>query len=460
MKSVLKWALIAAGIIVALNAITTGYLMFGDLGRHKELVEKVLTDAIGHDVKINGEFIMDGGNTTSLSAEDVQISSLAGADEPLLISAGLFALAVDTWSLKNPVLNIKSFELKDLIYKVGDVEFVVDGTASGGLDVAHSGERGLTLQLVSDAISLQTKDEPTEDDAKEIERFFSDEPFDLSEFDDVDITLDIRIGTLVYGEHRVDDLVVDVELVDGTLSVRQLSFASNDGQLDARLTAEVVANGLSLNVNLSVDDLRFGTLWSDDAAPESLPSTSGTINLQGEGASMQQLMMTANGELKFAQGSGRLKEIATSALFGDIVVQILQTLNPLSREKPYTSLECGYYEVAIADGVADVTDLRVQTDDMMLVGDGRVTLEDEALDLSVRAKPREGFGISLGGVANSFVKLGGTLASPELHLDAAAGATTTGAAMATGGLSLIARGLWDRVSAANDICAPIDGANN
>ena len=36
--------------------------------------------------------------------------------------------------------------------------------------------------------------------------------------------------------------------------------------------------------------------------------------------------------------------------------------------------------------------------------------------------------------------------------------TTTGAAVATGGISLLARGLWDRLSAEESICTPEEGA--
>jgi len=61
--------------------------------------------------------------------------------------------------------------------------------------------------------------------------------------------------------------------------------------------------------------------------------------------------------------------------------------------------------------------------------------------------------VSLGGVVNSFLKVGGTLANPSLGVDAAGSVTATGAAVATGGLSVLAKGLWDRVSAEADICS-------
>ena len=94
----------------------------------------------------------------------------------------------------------------------------------------------------------------------------------------------------------------------------------------------------------------------------------------------------------------------------------------------------------------------MQTDQVTVVADGGIDFSDESLNVSVRAKPREGLGISLGGIANSFFKLGGTLKNPQLQLDTAGSVTTTGAAVATGGLSLVARGLWDRMTASGDIC--------
>ena len=87
-----------------------------------------------------------------------------------------------------------------------------------------------------------------------------------------------------------------------------------------------------------------------------------------------------------------------------------------------------------------------------MVATGQVNLRNEKLDIAFRAKPREGIGISLGTVANQLLSLRGTLRSPSITIDVMSSVTTTGAAVATGGLSLLARGLWDRLSAEASIC--------
>jgi len=53
---------------------------------------------------------------------------------------------------------------------------------------------------------------------------------------------------------------------------------------------------------------------------------------------------------------------------------------------------------------------------------------------------------------NPYLQVVGTLSSPELAVDETGVLITGGAAVATGGLSLLAKGLWDRLSKSGDAC--------
>ena len=133
-------------------------------------------------------------------------------------------------------------------------------------------------------------------------------------------------------------------------------------------------------------------------------------------------------------------------------MDVLRTLSPWKRTNKYRTLECGIYDVKVTDGIATIENFIIQTQSMTIIAQGKVNLQNERLDIQFRSKLREGIGISIGGVANQFLQLGGTLAAPSISLDPVSSVTTTGAAVATGGLSLLARGLWDRLSAEADIC--------
>ena len=198
--------------------------------------------------------------------------------------------------------------------------------------------------------------------------------------------------------------------------------------------------------------MHLGLLASEDQDRSTVPPVGGQIEIKGAGGSLHELMASSNGRMFLTQRQGRLKDLMASRLFGDLVLQIIRTLNPMQKAEEYTTLQCAVYAVNIEDGVATIEKFAIQTDKMAIIAKGYVNFENEELNLTMSAAPREGLGISIGGVANSFFKLGGTLRTPKLKIDPTASVATAGAAVATGGLSIVAKGLWDRVKAQTDIC--------
>ena len=78
-----------------------------------------------------------------------------------------------------------------------------------------------------------------------------------------------------------------------------------------------------------------------------------------------------------------------------------------------------------------------------------------AKDLSFRVKQREGIGVSVAGIVNPYVKVGGTMASPAFEFDTKRGLVSGAFAVLTGGLSILAQGVWDRHLAKDDYCEAI-----
>ncbi len=60
--------------------------------------------------------------------------------------------------------------------------------------------------------------------------------------------------------------------------------------------------------------------------------------------------------------------------------------------------------------------------------------------------------MSASAVTNSYIKLGGTLSKPALGVKPLEAVVTTGVAVATAGLSILAKGLADRMTAEIDVC--------
>jgi hypothetical protein len=63
--------------------------------------------------------------------------------------------------------------------------------------------------------------------------------------------------------------------------------------------------------------------------------------------------------------------------------------------------------------------------------------------------------LSVNNIINPFTKVGGTLSKPRIVLDTSGAVVGGGAAFATGGLSIFAKGLWDRWISSKDICQKV-----
>jgi hypothetical protein len=89
---------------------------------------------------------------------------------------------------------------------------------------------------------------------------------------------------------------------------------------------------------------------------------------------------------------------------------------------------------------------------MRMAANTSIDFKTEELRIGIRTTPRRTLSISAGELVNPYVQIVGTLAAPRLAVDETGLLISGGAAVATGGLSILARGVWDRLSRSQDPC--------
>jgi hypothetical protein len=176
------------------------------------------------------------------------------------------------------------------------------------------------------------------------------------------------------------------------------------------------------------------------------------LRFDGMGNSPRTMFGGSNGRLIVVLGTAPIDNNIIDRLATDVLAEVMETLNPFRKDERRTNLQCAVFGARLEDGVARIEPLAAQTDKVTLVGQGRIDFSTEALDLAWVAKPRKGVGLSASTITNPYIKLGGTLASPSVEIKPAQAVASTGAAIATAGLSILARGLWDRVTAEKKVC--------
>ncbi len=166
-------------------------------------------------------------------------------------------------------------------------------------------------------------------------------------------------------------------------------------------------------------------------------------------------MAGSNGQILVNTGSGKLLNDTIDVAGADVIFSALNMMNPLAEKEKHTTLECAVIKFDIKDGIA-TTDrgVAIQTTKMNIVGSGTLNFKTEEVAMAVKPQAREGLGIGLGSLVDA-VSIGGTLAEPSPKVDAATAlktGVTVGAAVATGGLSLLAEGLFKKTTADSNPC--------
>ena len=277
-----------------------------------------------------------------------------------------------------------------------------------------------------------------------------------------------------------------LKALDGSLKlsagkVEFSDFVIDQGMLNARLdaghlvlSANAAEGGLSLDLDLQPGQtdwqfdlhhkskINLGRLMKskNQQALSSVPVTV-EMRMNAVGASVPALLRSADGRIQLVLGAGQLDRKASKLPFGGVVVKLLDTVNPtqisaLNIRKDLLSLQCAVVQFDIADGIATSKHgLALQTDKLNVLGGGAIKLETEELELRFKTVKRTGAGLSLLGVADSFVIVDGTLKHPRASIDKGDLLIDGAAAWASGGLSLVADQLVQRLTAFGSPCEKV-----
>lgn len=283
-------------------------------------------------------------------------------------------------------------------------------------------------------------------------RMFSDKPIPVATLRAADAKLRIPVGELILPGYRIHDVTITGTLVDGVVRFDRLDAVGPDG---GRLTASLVLEPHDGGYRLRSEGALVGARLSIPGAaiPRSdMPPLDVEYELRGEGASPHAIAASSDGRLLLTLGSGRLPNNLGDFATDGVGRALLDALNPFRKSSPYTTCECGVLSMTLAGGKAEVEPIVARNDKLTILGHGRVDLHTEAIELEWTLKPREGVGISAGSIANPYVGLGGTLSEPSLEFKTGQAVASTGAAIATAGGTILLRGLYDRLTAEQQVC--------
>ena len=275
-------------------------------------------------------------------------------------------------------------------------------------------------------------------------------PFDLMRSFNATLNLDVtdfRRDTL-----HMRNIGIGATLQDGAFAVSRFGFDGRAGRFDARFDLTPTELGAEVNAGIIARDFAFGASKMNQDL-EMIGDLD--VNLSATGSNVRELAGNANGVLLINTRGGRIvNNRFMQAMFGDVLDEIIGTINPFFKREEFTKLDCVVLPYRVDEGVVTSDpNVFISTDKIHIASDGEIDLKTEKIDVNIRTTPKKSLGISAGELVNPYIKLVGTLSKPRLAVDETGVLVSGGAAVATGGLSILARAAWSRLSRAEDPCA-------
>jgi len=306
----------------------------------------------------------------------------------------------------------------------------------------------LVLQSLLADVEAPTEAEPNFEDGRMIPDTVI--PFDAMK--KVNVSLAVDIDEFQRGSLYLSSVKLDAVLQDGAANIRDFRFNARAGQVVARGSLEPDGDTGKAYIQVVGRNVALGLF---DTNLDLAMTTNADIDLRSAGTTLRALAGNTDGVIYVDIRGGRIAKgnQFIQAFSGDALEEIMNAINPFRNTDPYTDFECLIVPLVATDGmIVGAPSVFASTSRIRLVGQGEVNLKNEKIRLNVRTTPRRIVSFSAAELVNPYLQIVGTLASPRLAVDETGVLITGGAAVATGGLSLLARGLWDRLSKAGDAC--------
>lgn len=251
----------------------------------------------------------------------------------------------------------------------------------------------------------------------------TDAPIDLSFLKGLDAKVDIQADKLGYGKVFAGPVATNLTVADGKahLSVPQSPFYG--GTIAADMTADGSQDAASLDLNTAIAGAAAAPLLRDAADFDRIEGTlDATVAVSGAGKTTKSLARSLGGKAAAKFSDGAFRGIDIAEVYNNLVGLLAGGFKQDQAKKTtFTELGASF---AIANGVAQTTDISLLGPLVRMDGSGRIDLADQTLD--IRLNPRvvaslsgQGGDVAVNGIGVPVV-VQGLLFAPRAYPDLSA----------------------------------------
>jgi len=285
------------------------------------------------------------------------------------------------------------------------------------------------------------------------EWMFDDTPVTALADHHLDLDLDVVVDKLDLGNTVLEDIKLEFVLKHRLIRLKPFTFKGTlGGSYNGEFSLDGTGSTPRLHLKATGKDVRAGLASAPGQDPTTYPPMDIDAFLDGVGATRREMASSLNGKYRGYLGKGQVANAGLDFFFSDFLTQLFNTLNPFAENSEYTQVDCAVFAAEAENGVVAVFPVILNTEQLTILSEGSVDLNTETIDLSFNTKPRTGIGLSAGALINPLIKVGGRLAAPAVEMDPENTLVSGGLAVATLGISVLAKSVSDRFLSSPDPC--------
>jgi uncharacterized protein involved in outer membrane biogenesis len=235
-------------------------------------------------------------------------------------------------------------------------------------------------------------------------------------------------GQVQVGRIVLQSVDAHMTLDHGVIVIDPLEARALDGTLAAHIRIDASKDDPSTDVDLKISNAQLGLFLRKGSAQAPMEGLlRARVHVKGRGSSVHQVAATSNGTVAAVLSHGALR--SSLAELTGIDLRGLGLM--LAKSTQETPVLCGVASFRADSGTLTAQSLVVDTDAVLISGEGAIHLDSEALDLKIRGRPKTMRLLRL----RMPLIVQGTLTHPTAGIHADTAAAQTAGAVALGVLA-------------------------
>ena len=225
----------------------------------------------------------------------------------------------------------------------------------------------------------------TETNAVASPRVLPQAPLHPSKLDLVDLHLAFQAQKIAGASMPFDNLVFNVDILDGVVALHPLRFGIGQGQLSGNIWLTPQNAGvLQARADIQFERLDVARLLWTSGGYRGNGALNGLVHMEGAGHSIAEILGHADGAASLWMMGGNLSSLLVDLAGLRLGSALVSSLN----SAPTTNVECFIADFALRRGVLSARTLLLETADAITAGMGTVDLRNERVDMRLRTQSK------------------------------------------------------------------------